>query len=238
MPDPRRPVFEYLRQKQAARSMARPSTPTSGPLPKQGGPAKGDPTTGGPGRQSSEHAPPASPPGAAGDASPSDAEAEAIRLRMQDVRRQLHDDVVVVREQVSDAFDWRTYVERYPLVTVGAAAALGYFLMPKRRPTPRVELTDSQFDKLHKKGKITVENAATTSSGGSTSDSDSGKSSAVKSAIAAAGAVALRAAVGHVVGHVTERYAAKQAGDDSSASGGPGAADAGFAQTPQHGRRF
>lgn len=58
--------------------------------------------------------------------------AERIRTDMQQLRCEIADDMEDVRESAREMTDWRSYVQRYPLVIVGAAAAAGYLLIPNR----------------------------------------------------------------------------------------------------------
>jgi hypothetical protein len=52
---------------------------------------------------------------------------------MAQIRRELHEDVRGVIVSAEVAADWRNYVRQYPWVAVGAAAAIGYFVVPRRR---------------------------------------------------------------------------------------------------------
>ncbi|MEO8495751.1 MAG: hypothetical protein ABI614_11815 [Planctomycetota bacterium] len=58
--------------------------------------------------------------------------AETIRKDMQHLRCEIADDMKDVRESARQMTDWRSYVQRYPLVSVGVAAAAGYLLIPNR----------------------------------------------------------------------------------------------------------
>jgi len=123
-----------------------------------------------------------------------DDEVEAIRAKMRRVRGRLNRDLDSVRESAHDALDWESYVERYPLTTVAVAAAAGYFLVPggKSDPESKLYLTDDQFERLRKDGKIEA--------GG-----DDTSRAAWKSVLLTAGTFAVRAAIGQVVGRLTQR---------------------------------
>ncbi len=56
----------------------------------------------------------------------------AVQRQMQDIRGDLaaHADEAVQKARTK--FDWRHYVANYPWVTLGAAAAMGYLLVPRR----------------------------------------------------------------------------------------------------------
>lgn len=58
--------------------------------------------------------------------------AEPIRSRMESLRGQLVQDVDDVVESAKSMIDWRVYVRKYPWACLGAAAAVGYLLVPKR----------------------------------------------------------------------------------------------------------
>lgn len=57
----------------------------------------------------------------------------AIRQRMEEVRRDLDQDVQGIVEGARDMRDWRSYVRSYPWVCAGAVAAVGYLLVPRHR---------------------------------------------------------------------------------------------------------
>jgi hypothetical protein len=51
---------------------------------------------------------------------------------MRTIRRELGNDVEELVEHAERLMDWKYYVQRYPWASVGAAALLGYFLIPQR----------------------------------------------------------------------------------------------------------
>ena len=59
-------------------------------------------------------------------------ETQAIRQRMEEVRCELDEDVQEIVEGARDLGDWRSYVRSYPWVCLGAAFAVGYFIVPRR----------------------------------------------------------------------------------------------------------
>lgn len=69
-------------------------------------------------------------------------ETEAIRQRMEDVRRDLDEDVQGIVEGARELGKWRTYVRNYPWVCLGTAMAIGYWLVPRR---PRGLQPDAQM---------------------------------------------------------------------------------------------
>jgi hypothetical protein len=58
---------------------------------------------------------------------------DEIRRAMAQIRRELHEDMQGVVAGAEAASDWRYYVRRYPWVALGAAAALGFLVVPKRK---------------------------------------------------------------------------------------------------------
>jgi hypothetical protein len=62
-------------------------------------------------------------------------ESDEIRRKMALIRRDLHEDVREVVAGAEAATDWRRYVRSYPWVSVGAAAAAGFLVVPRRSRT-------------------------------------------------------------------------------------------------------
>jgi hypothetical protein len=54
---------------------------------------------------------------------------------MRTIRRELGEDVEELVEHAERLMDWRYYWERYPWACLGAAALLGYFVVPGRTIT-------------------------------------------------------------------------------------------------------
>jgi hypothetical protein len=59
-----------------------------------------------------------------------------IQRRMAQIRRELHEDVRGAVEGAQSLTDWRSQVRNHPWLALGAAAALGYLIVPRRRPDP------------------------------------------------------------------------------------------------------
>lgn len=55
----------------------------------------------------------------------------AIRQRMEEVRCELDEDLQDIVEGARGVGDWRSYVRAYPWVCLGAAAAVGYLIVPR-----------------------------------------------------------------------------------------------------------
>lgn len=62
---------------------------------------------------------------------PNSPETKAIRHRMEEVRCNLDEDVQEIVEGAREMGKWRTYVQSYPWLSVGAALAVGYLIVPR-----------------------------------------------------------------------------------------------------------
>jgi len=58
---------------------------------------------------------------------------DKILRRMAEIRRELHEDMQGVVAGAEAVTDWRRYVRLYPWAAVGAAIAIGYLVVPRRR---------------------------------------------------------------------------------------------------------
>jgi hypothetical protein len=56
-----------------------------------------------------------------------------IQQQMKEVRHGLDEDVKEIAEGVRELGDWRSYVRAYPWICLGAAFAVGYLIVPRRR---------------------------------------------------------------------------------------------------------
>lgn len=90
-------------------------------------------------------------------------EHERIRRRMEKLRNQIDQDMVRVRENVHQMFDWKQYLTRYPVALVSAALVAGYILVPRRKAPLKVVLDErtrkellAQFSQQAKTGKAQV----------------------------------------------------------------------------------
>jgi ElaB/YqjD/DUF883 family membrane-anchored ribosome-binding protein len=70
---------------------------------------------------------------------------DEIRERMAVIRLQIDERSDEVVAQVNALSDWRSYVRRYPWVSVGAAAVVGYVLVPsKAKPSAEGSTRDTK----------------------------------------------------------------------------------------------
>jgi hypothetical protein len=81
--------------------------------------------------------------------------AETIRSEMERIRCDLHESVEGIVENARAMADWRCYVRSYPWAAVGAAAAVGYLIIPNRLEVIR---PDAQtLAQLAKAQRLTVQ---------------------------------------------------------------------------------
>lgn len=59
--------------------------------------------------------------------------ADEIRAQMRAIRRDLRANVQGIVVNANQLFDWRNYVRSFPWLTLGAAAFVGYLLVPRRK---------------------------------------------------------------------------------------------------------
>ena len=59
-------------------------------------------------------------------------QADAVRERMQQIRCEIDGDMEDMSASAHTMVDWKHYVKTYPWVCLGAAAALGFLIVPKR----------------------------------------------------------------------------------------------------------
>jgi hypothetical protein len=70
---------------------------------------------------------------------------DEIRDRMAMIRLQIDERSDEVVAQVNALSDWRSYVRRHPWVSVGAAAVVGYVLVPsKAKPSAEASTRDTK----------------------------------------------------------------------------------------------
>ena len=66
--------------------------------------------------------------------------ADAVRAQMQQIRCDIDQDLEEMVVSARNMVDWKHYVKMYPWVCLGAAAALGFLIVPKRSTTPHPDL--------------------------------------------------------------------------------------------------
>jgi len=68
----------------------------------------------------------------------SPADIAEIQRRMAQIRHELHEDVREAVQGAQSLTDWRGQVRSHPWLALGAATAVGYFLVPRRQPAPSI----------------------------------------------------------------------------------------------------
>ncbi len=81
-------------------------------------------------------------------------EDDQIVQKMEAVRRELDDDVDEIVENARVMVDWRHYVRTYPWICLGAAVAVGYFIVP--RPMQLIRPDTETVLRLAKKNRLLV----------------------------------------------------------------------------------
>ena len=85
--------------------------------------------------------------------------ADAIRNQMRQVRRELGEDVDGLVDNAQVLTDWRYYVRTYPWLCVGAAAAIGFLIVPSRARIVRPDAeTMAELARAHKVVLTTQDN--------------------------------------------------------------------------------
>lgn len=59
-------------------------------------------------------------------------DADEIRMKMAQIRHDLHADVREVVANAEAVTDWRRYIRMYPLTALGVTAAVGFLIVPRR----------------------------------------------------------------------------------------------------------
>ena len=65
---------------------------------------------------------------------------ETVRARMQGIRCDIDQDLQDVSASAHSLVDWKHYVQTYPWACVGAAAALGFLIAPRRSPAAKADV--------------------------------------------------------------------------------------------------
>jgi len=84
----------------------------------------------------------------------SSSDAGEIQRQMREVRVELRDEVQELVGNARELTDWPTYVRAYPWLCVGAAFAVGYFIVPSR---PMIIRPDAEgLMELARRNKLVV----------------------------------------------------------------------------------
>lgn len=160
-------------------------------------------------------------------------DADDIRRYMAQIRRELHEDIQGVVLGAEAATDWRRYVKMYPWPFVGAAAVIGFFLVPPRRRsiTHAVErAADAAVDRVETAKPRSAKNDDTPSE---TKEKEKTKRSLVRTAFALAAPIVWRAVQGYAT-QFAENWVAEQMARQMATGPQPGGPPPGG--RPQAGR--
>jgi hypothetical protein len=143
------------------------------------------------------------------------AEMNDIQRRMAQIRRELHEEVTGAVKGARSLTDWRSQVRNHPWLALGAVAAVGYMLVPKRRrsETPTI---------------VTVNPVAAGPGVGSSSPASpsnpprKGRFGILASAFSLAAPIAVRAAQNYAIQYLEQWLAAQQGGTGPAHGPGPG----------------
>ena len=89
--------------------------------------------------------------------------ADAVRERMQQLRCEIDGDMEDVSASARTMLDWKHYVKTHPWVCLGAVAALGFLIVPKRSRVIRPDL--ATLTEPARTGHLVVKPAPTTARG-------------------------------------------------------------------------
>jgi hypothetical protein len=81
--------------------------------------------------------------------------AREIQQRMTDIRAGGREQMNAIIENSRELTSWRFYVKQYPWVCLGATAAVGYLLVPRRLEL--VSPDEKALERLAKKNRLVVE---------------------------------------------------------------------------------
>lgn len=87
----------------------------------------------------------------------------AILKRMKEVRYDLDEGAQEIAESARDMVKWRLYVKSYPWIFLGAACAIGYTIVPRRRL--RVRKVNSTLDELADHSRLLTKSHSPSASG-------------------------------------------------------------------------
>jgi hypothetical protein len=79
---------------------------------------------------------------------PDDRSIAEIRQNIENTRKEITDTVDLISDKFKHTFDWKAYVSDYPLVAVGGATVIGFFLARKLFATKKRSDTDVLLQNL------------------------------------------------------------------------------------------
>jgi len=90
----------------------------------------------------------------------SDESADAIRKRMAELRQELTCDVRNVKRSTQEMANPMYYLRRFPWASAAVAAAIGYMLVPKKKP-PAIKPDPEMLAEFFRKHQVRVDDTTT-----------------------------------------------------------------------------
>jgi hypothetical protein len=127
-----------------------------------------------------------------------------IQRRMAQIRRELHEEVKEAVKGAQSLTDWRSQVKSHPWLALGAAAAIGYMIVPKRRrpETPTIVTVNP----------VAASPVSSPSAPSSSSPPRKGRFGLLGSAFSLVAPIAVRAAQNYAIQYMEQFLAAQQGG--------------------------
>jgi hypothetical protein len=142
-----------------------------------------------------------------------------IQRRMAQVRHELHEEVREAVKGAQSLTDWRSHVRNHPWLATGAAATLGYLIVPRRRHEPVPTIVT-----------MTPPTASAAAALPAAAEPKKKRWGVVGSAFALLAPIAVRAAQNYAIQYLEQWIAARPPGAESAPFGSgltPGARSAG-----------
>ncbi len=142
-----------------------------------------------------------------------------IQRRMAQIRRELHEEVKEAVKGAQSLTDWRSQVKSHPWLALGAAAAIGYMIVPKRRrpETPTIVTVNP----------VAASPVSSSSAPSSSSPPRRSRFGLLGSALGLVAPIAVRAAQNYAIQYMEQWLAAQQGGIGPVPGPGPAGRGAG-----------
>ncbi|MEX2171832.1 MAG: hypothetical protein WD851_21105 [Pirellulales bacterium] len=77
-----------------------------------------------------------------------------LQKRMAQLRGEVRADVIHTSAAAKEFTDWRYYVRQFPWVSAAAVAAVGFLLVPRKRPRPMID--EAALEKMVAEKRVVV----------------------------------------------------------------------------------
>lgn len=77
-----------------------------------------------------------------------------LQKRMSQLRGEVRADVIHTSAAAKEFTDWRYYVRQFPWVSAAAVAAVGFLLVPRKRPRPMID--EAALEKMVAEKRVVV----------------------------------------------------------------------------------